>query len=73
MKNAASEPDHLRDALASLPEPLDLQYLALPANRWRKQDDFLKGALEEILPVNVPPSHLNRFRPIRNKETSNDR
>jgi hypothetical protein len=31
MKNAASEPEHLRDALASLPEPLDLQYLALPA------------------------------------------
>jgi hypothetical protein len=57
MKNAASEPEHLRDALASLPEPLDLQYLTLPAHRWRDRDDFLKRALEQTIPANDPISH----------------
>lgn len=56
MKNAASKPEYLRDALASLPDPLDLQDLALPNNRWRNKEDLLKGALEETFPANDPLS-----------------
>ncbi len=57
MKNAANEPERLRDALASLPEPLDPQDLALPHNRWREQDDFLKEALDEPESADAPMSH----------------
>ena len=57
MKNAINEPEHLRDALASLPEPLDLQDLTLPHNRRREQDDFLKQPSETSNPANDPLSH----------------
>lgn len=57
MKNAIDEPEHLRDALASLPEPLDLQDLILSHNRRREQGDFLKQPPETSNPVNDPLSH----------------
>lgn len=59
MKNAAGEPEHLRDALASLPEPFDVQNLALPHNRSREQEDFPTRVLEEILSANDPVSYPN--------------
>ncbi|WP_428424505.1 hypothetical protein [Pararhizobium sp.] len=61
MKNAASKPEYLRDALASLPEPLDLQDLVLPNNRRHNKEDLLKEALEEPFPANAPLS----LQPIR--------
>lgn len=57
MKNAANEPEHLRDALASLPEPVALQDLAMPQNLRRQQDAFFKTSPEEPLPANHPASH----------------
>ena len=57
MKNAANQPEHLRDALASLPEPLDLQDLAMPNTIRREQDEFFKKAPDEPLPANDPMSH----------------
>lgn len=60
MKTAASEPEHLRDALASLPEPLDLEFLVLPDNGWRRQDDFLKPPLERLITASDPLSQRLR-------------
>ena len=56
MKSTAQETAHLRDALASLPEPVDLHDLMAPRDRWREQDDFLEEALEETFPASDPIS-----------------
>lgn len=54
MKNAANEPEYLRDGVTLLPELLDLQYLVPSANRWRTLDGCLNGSLDEILPASCP-------------------
>ncbi len=61
MKNAARKPEHLHDALASQPENLKLQDLALPDRPCRQKEDFLKEASKETFPANAPFS----LQPIR--------
>jgi len=61
MKNAARKPEHLHDALASQPENLKLQDLALPDRPCRQKEDFLKEASKETIPANAPFS----LQPIR--------
>lgn len=53
MKNVAQEPRQLRDALASLPEPLDLHDLVVQPDRHHGQDG---STGHETFPVSAPIS-----------------